>query len=100
MIQRKSLSNAAVRRRTHHRDMNWLMPILPAKQRIESLQKGGNAQDSTSLNGKILRLNIDGSIPDDNPVKGSYVWAWGSGTCRVWSWRQMGSCILLSMAMP
>ncbi len=39
--------------------------------------KDGYAQDSTSLNGKILRLNIDGSIPDDNPVKGSYVWAWG-----------------------
>jgi glucose/arabinose dehydrogenase/mono/diheme cytochrome c family protein len=35
------------------------------------------AQDSTSLNGKILRLNFDGSIPEDNPIKGSYVYAWG-----------------------
>lgn len=40
-------------------------------------QKSRNAQDTTSLNGKILRLNIDGSIPADNPVKGSPVWAWG-----------------------
>ncbi|SUJ25713.1 Soluble aldose sugar dehydrogenase yliI precursor [Sphingobacterium spiritivorum] len=35
------------------------------------------AQDSTSLNGKILRLNPDGSIPKDNPIPGSYVYAWG-----------------------
>lgn len=35
------------------------------------------AQDSTSLNGKILRINIDGSIPADNPIKHSYVYAWG-----------------------
>lgn len=35
------------------------------------------AQDLNSPNGKILRLNIDGSIPADNPVKGSPVWAMG-----------------------
>ncbi|EEI93061.1 glucose/Sorbosone dehydrogenase [Sphingobacterium spiritivorum ATCC 33300] len=35
------------------------------------------AQDSTSLNGKILRLNPDGSIPKNNPIPGSYVYAWG-----------------------
>lgn len=36
-----------------------------------------NAQDVTKLNGKILRINIDGSIPDDNPIPNSYVYAWG-----------------------
>ncbi len=35
------------------------------------------AQDFNIPNGKILRLNIDGSIPADNPVKGSPVWAMG-----------------------
>ena len=35
------------------------------------------AQDFNSPNGKILRLNIDGTIPHDNPVKGSAVWAMG-----------------------
>src|SRR5690606_14734590 len=33
------------------------------------------AQDSTTLSGKILRLKIDGSVPADNPIKGSYVYA-------------------------
>lgn len=36
------------------------------------------AQDINSLNGKILRINADGSIPADNPNSGSYVWALGS----------------------
>lgn len=35
------------------------------------------AQDSTGLNGKILRLNLDGSVPKDNPISGSYVYSWG-----------------------
>ncbi|GAB3666782.1 hypothetical protein GCM10028791_42630 [Echinicola sediminis] len=35
------------------------------------------AQDSTTLNGKILRLDINGGIPADNPIKGSYVYSWG-----------------------
>ncbi|MCB9798490.1 PQQ-dependent sugar dehydrogenase [Candidatus Nomurabacteria bacterium] len=35
------------------------------------------AQDVESLGGKILRLNTDGSIPDDNPIAGSYVYSYG-----------------------
>lgn len=36
-----------------------------------------NSQDDHSLNGKILRLNIDGTIPADNPVAGSPIWSRG-----------------------
>lgn len=36
-----------------------------------------NAQDTNKLNGKILRVNMDGSIPNDNPIPNSYVYAWG-----------------------
>lgn len=36
-----------------------------------------HAQDSTTLNGKLLRIEWDGSVPIDNPISGSYVYAWG-----------------------
>jgi glucose/arabinose dehydrogenase len=36
-----------------------------------------NAQNLESLSGKILRVNADGSIPDDNPFPGSPVWSYG-----------------------
>ncbi len=36
-----------------------------------------NAQDKSSLGGKILRINTDGSIPKDNPFKGSAVYSLG-----------------------
>lgn len=35
------------------------------------------AQNLESLNGKILRINLDGSIPDDNPYPNSYVYSYG-----------------------
>ena len=41
------------------------------------LHDNKNAQDTTSVNGKILRLNLDGTFPADNPIKNSPVWAWG-----------------------
>ncbi len=36
-----------------------------------------NAQNTASLSGKILRFNLDGSIPADNPIPGSAVWSYG-----------------------
>ncbi len=35
------------------------------------------SQDLNSLNGKILRINLDGSIPEDNPFQDSYIWTYG-----------------------
>ncbi|WP_242926285.1 PQQ-dependent sugar dehydrogenase [Pontibacter vulgaris] len=37
----------------------------------------GRAQNLNSLNGKVLRINLDGSIPVDNPTSGSPVWSFG-----------------------
>ncbi|WP_309617207.1 PQQ-dependent sugar dehydrogenase [Salinibacterium sp.] len=37
----------------------------------------GTSQDPASLNGKILRMNMDGSVPDDNPFDGSLVYSLG-----------------------
>ncbi|MEO8405267.1 MAG: PQQ-dependent sugar dehydrogenase [Chitinophagaceae bacterium] len=41
------------------------------------LQRGSDPQSSLSLNGKILRINFDGSIPVDNPDPHSRVWSRG-----------------------
>lgn len=35
------------------------------------------AQDVNSLNGKILRINLDGTIPSDNPYPNNPVWSIG-----------------------
>jgi glucose/arabinose dehydrogenase len=37
----------------------------------------GYAQNLNYLNGKILRINDDGSIPDDNPFPGKFIWSYG-----------------------
>lgn len=36
-----------------------------------------NAQDTDMLDGKVLRINRDGSIPEDNPIANSPVYSWG-----------------------
>jgi glucose/arabinose dehydrogenase len=36
-----------------------------------------SAQNLNSLSGKILRINLDGSIPADNPFNNSPVWSYG-----------------------
>jgi glucose/arabinose dehydrogenase len=38
---------------------------------------GDLSQDLVSKNGKVLRINLDGSIPSDNPDPSSYVWSYG-----------------------
>lgn len=35
------------------------------------------AQNLSSINGKVLRMNLDGTIPSDNPISGSYIWTFG-----------------------
>jgi aldose sugar dehydrogenase len=34
-------------------------------------------QNLSSLAGKVLRMNLDGSIPSDNPIPNSYIYTWG-----------------------
>ena len=36
-----------------------------------------SAQDVNARNGKVLRLNADGSVPTDNPIAGNPVWSYG-----------------------
>jgi glucose/arabinose dehydrogenase len=45
-----------------------------------------SAQDMRSLAGKILRLRPDGGIPDDNPTRGSPVYARGVRNAQGLAW--------------
>lgn len=45
------------------------------------------AQDRSSLNGKILRLNADGTIPDDNPFPNSPIYSYGHRNPQGLAWQ-------------
>ncbi|PWA08151.1 quinoprotein glucose dehydrogenase [Pueribacillus theae] len=49
------------------------------------------AQDLNSLGGKILRMNLDGSIPSDNPFPDSYVYSYGHRNPQGMTWSSDGT---------
>ena len=48
------------------------------------------AASKSSLAGKILRVRPDGSIPDDNPFRGSPVWSYGHRNPQGLAWDLQG----------
>ncbi len=48
----------------------------------------GLAQDISSRNGKILRINPDGTIPEDNPFPGSPVYSYGHRNPQGLAWQE------------
>lgn len=49
------------------------------------------AQNIKSLGGKILRLNLDGTIPKDNPFPNSYVYSYGHRNPQGIAWSEDGT---------
>ncbi|MBD7993726.1 PQQ-dependent sugar dehydrogenase [Arthrobacter sp. Sa2CUA1] len=49
-----------------------------------------SAQDLQSLNGKILRLAVDGTAPEDNPFPGSLVYSYGHRNPQGLAWDAEG----------
>lgn len=45
-------------------------------------------QDLNSLNGKMLRLNLDGTVPGDNPFPNSYIWTYGNRNIQGMDWQE------------
>ena len=51
----------------------------------------GTAQNPDSRAGKILRINSDGTIPEDNPYDGSPVWSIGHRNPQGMDWDESGN---------
>lgn len=49
------------------------------------------AQEVESLGGKILRMNLDGSIPEDNPFEDSYIYSLGHRNPQGLTWSEDGT---------
>ena len=58
------------------------------------------AQDAGSLAGKILRLNSDGSIPEDNPFEGSPVYSYGHRNIQGLTWHPLSEDLYASEHGP
>ncbi|HZX02858.1 PQQ-dependent sugar dehydrogenase [Kribbella sp.] len=62
---------------------------------VGDAKDSGNAQNKNSLNGKMLRMNPDGTPPADNPFYSSggnarYVWSWGHRNPQGLAWDSRG----------
>lgn len=52
--------------------------------------KPERSQDSADPAGKILRLDLDGAVPEDNPFPGSAAWITGIRNTQGFDWRDDG----------
>lgn len=48
------------------------------------------AQNTDTLAGKILRLKLDGGVPEDNPIPGSYLYSYGHRNPQGLAWDANG----------
>ncbi len=67
--------------------------VGPDKRLYITTGDAGNAesaQDRRSLAGKILRLELDGSVPEDNPFPDSPVFSWGHRNPQGLDWSDEG----------
>ncbi|HEX8428741.1 PQQ-dependent sugar dehydrogenase [Hymenobacter sp.] len=62
---------------THSGSRLLILPDRTLLMTTGDAQQRPDAQTPSSLNGKILRMNLDGTVPADNPIAGSLVYTLG-----------------------
>lgn len=62
---------------THNGSRLHILPDNTMLMSTGDAQDQALPQNTSAINGKILRINLDGTVPSDNPISGSYVWSWG-----------------------
>ncbi|MBD2724677.1 PQQ-dependent sugar dehydrogenase [Hymenobacter armeniacus] len=62
---------------THSGSRLLILPDLTLLVTTGDASQASLAQNPTSLNGKILRMNLDGTVPADNPTPNSLVYTLG-----------------------
>jgi aldose sugar dehydrogenase len=63
--------------RTHNGCRFLLLPDNTLLLSTGDARRDADAQNPSLLNGKMLRMTLDGEIPSDNPNALSYIWSWG-----------------------
>jgi glucose/arabinose dehydrogenase len=54
-------------------------------------QRAATSQNWSRTGGSVLRVNLDGTVPEDNPREGSYVWAKGLRDTQGMAWDNYGN---------
>lgn len=62
---------------THDGSRLVILPDLTIIMSTGDAQNQAASQDVNALTGKFLRLNLDGTIPADNPIAGNPMWSYG-----------------------
>ena len=62
---------------THNGSRLLMLPDNTILMSTGDAANTANPQNTNSLNGKILRIKLDGSIPADNPIAGSRLYSFG-----------------------
>jgi len=75
----------------HHGGRLKIGPDSKLYVTVGDATKPSLAQDLDALEGKILRLNLDGSIPNDNPFPRSYVYSYGHRNPQGLAWATDGT---------
>jgi glucose/arabinose dehydrogenase len=67
---------------------------------VGEFHQGQQAQNTTSMTGKMLRMNSDGSIPSDNPIPGSLDYAVGIRNSFGFDFDSSNNRLIATMAGP